>query len=225
MKYVAIYRVSTTGQGKSGLGLEGQKAAVKAHLAPGDKLLAEFTEIETGTKVSRCELEKAVQYCRMTGSTLIFAKFDRLTRNLSALCRLRDTGVKFTAVDNPNASELTVNILISVAQEEARLISERTKTALQAAKARGRVLGGYRGGPVPDVSLSVKARREAADAFAALVGPTIQAHRKDGLSLHQIAQRLTDDGINTAHDGAWTATAVRNVIIRLASQGHARGAA
>jgi DNA invertase Pin-like site-specific DNA recombinase len=130
------------------------------------------------------------------------------------LCKLRDNGIRFVAVDNANATELTVNILISVAQEEARLISERTKAALAASKARGTVLGGYRGGPVPDASLGGKARQEAADSFAALVGPMIREMRQSGLSLRQIAAKLTDDSIQTAAAGQWTATTVRNILLR-----------
>jgi DNA invertase Pin-like site-specific DNA recombinase len=215
-KFIALYRVSTSKQARSGLGLDAQKAAVRAYLDGGNwQLIAEFVEVESGKKLRRSQLDAAIERCKMCAATLVISRFDRLTRNLSVLCKLRDNGIRFVAVDNANATELTVNILISVAQEEARLISERTKQALAASKARGTVLGGYRGGPVPDAHLGAKARQEAADGFAALVGPMMREMRESGLSLRQIAAKLTADSIQTVAGGQWTATAVRNVLQRV----------
>jgi len=215
-RFVAYYRVSTQRQGLSGLGLEAQQSAVHDYLNDGHwTLLAEFVEVESGGKDDRPQLAKAIQHCRMTGAKLVISKLDRLSRDIHFLTGLQKAGIDFTAVDNPNANRLTVHILIAVAQHEREVISERTKVALAAARARGIVLGGYKGGPAPDAALSVKARVAAADAFAAMVGPMIQEQRLAGVSFRQIANRLTTDGIKTARGGHWTPTAVRNVLGRL----------
>jgi DNA invertase Pin-like site-specific DNA recombinase len=217
-KFVAYYRVSTQQQGQSGLGLEGQKAAVEGYLNGGSwTLLASFTEIESGGSDDRPQLARAIQRCRLTGATLIISKIDRLSRDVHFLTGLKKSGVRFLAVDNPNATDLTINILISVAQDERERISERTKAALQAAKARGTKLGGYRGGPAPDAALSAQARRKAADEFAAMVGARlreIQTDATEKLTLQQLADALTIEGVETARGGVWTPTAVRNVLAR-----------
>jgi DNA invertase Pin-like site-specific DNA recombinase len=167
-KFIALYRVSTGKQAQSGLGLEAQKAAVRTYLDGGNwQLIAEFVEVESGRKLRRSQLDAAIERCKMCRATLVIAKFDRLTRNLSVLCKLRDNGIRFVAVDNAHATELTVNILISVAQEEARLISERTRLALAASKARGAVLGGYRGGPCLMPTLAAKPARRLRTACSA----------------------------------------------------------
>jgi DNA invertase Pin-like site-specific DNA recombinase len=215
-RFVAYYRVSTQRQGLSGLGLEAQQAAVHDYLDGGHwTLLAEFVEVESGGKDDRPQLAKAIQHCRMTGAKLVISKLERLSRDIHFLTGLQKAGIDFTAVDNPNANRLTVHILIAVAQHEREVISERTKVALAAARARGTVLGGYKGSRLPDADLAVKARVAAADAFAAMVGPMIQEQRLSGATLRQIANRLTADGIKTARGGQWTATAVRNVLGRL----------
>jgi DNA invertase Pin-like site-specific DNA recombinase len=215
-RFVAYYRVSTHRQGLSGLGLEAQQAAVHDYLNGGHwALLAEFVEVESGGKDDRPQLAKAIQHCRMTGAKLVISKLDRLSRDIHFLTGLQKAGIDFTAVDNPNANRLTVHILIAVAQHEREVISERTKVALAAARARGTVLGGYKGGPPPDAALSIKTRVAAADAFAAMVGPMIREQRQAGGTLRQIANRLRADGIKTARGGQWTATAVRNVLGRL----------
>ncbi len=215
-KFVAYYRVSTQRQGLSGLGLEAQQSAVRNYLNGGHwTLLAEFVEIESGGNDDRPQLATAIQRCRMTGAKLVISKLDRLSRDIHFLTGLQKAGIDFTAVDNPNANRLTVHILIAVAQHEREVVSERTKAALVAAKARGTVLGGYKGGPVPNVALSVKARVAAADAFAAMVGPMIREQRQAGATLQQIADQLRADGIKTARGGEWTPTAVKNVLTRI----------
>ena len=98
------------------------------------------------------------------------------------------------------------------------MISERTRAALQAAKARGASLGGFRGGPKVDGKLGAQANREAAEAFAAAVGPMVQELRQQGLSLRQIAAELAERGFRTSRGGAWSAEAVRSVLARVPSQ-------
>ena len=214
--FIAYYRVSTQRQGQSGLGLEGQKAMVRDYLNGGCwKLLAEFVEVESGGSDDRPQLAKAIQRCKLTGAKLVISKLDRLSRDIHFLTGLQKARIEFTAVDNPEANKLTVHILIAVAQHEREAISERTKTALAAAKARGQVLGGYRGGAVPNGHKGGKAVSDAANGFAALVSPVILERLNARATLRQIAAQLTTDGIKTARGGEWTATAVRNVIKRL----------
>ena len=143
-KFISYLRVSTGRQSQSGLGLEAQREAVAQYLNGGDwDLIEEVIEVESGRKNQRPSLEKAIRLCNAVGATLIVAKFDRLSRDAHFLLGLQKSGVKFVAADNPDANELTIGILAIVAENEARAISQRTKAALDAAKARGQVLGAY----------------------------------------------------------------------------------
>ncbi len=148
-KFVAYYRVSTDKQGKSGLGLEAQEAAVVAFIASkGEdaRLLASFVEIESGKRSdNRPQLKLAMEQARLTGATLLIAKMDRLSRDAHFLLGLQKAGVKFVAADMPEANELVVGIMAMIAQAERQMISARTKAALAAAKARGVKLGNPRG--------------------------------------------------------------------------------
>jgi DNA invertase Pin-like site-specific DNA recombinase len=133
--FVAYYRVSTDRQGRSGLGLEAQQRAVQSYLNGGDWfLVAELTEVETGKRIDRPELAKALALCRKHKAKLVIAKLDRLSRNLAFIATMMDSGVEFIAVDNPHANKLTLHILAAVAQHEREMIAERTKAALQAAR-------------------------------------------------------------------------------------------
>ncbi|MFC7553473.1 recombinase family protein [Pseudoroseomonas wenyumeiae] len=144
--YVAYLRVSTDKQGRSGLGLEAQQAAIDVFLSPNDRLLSPpFIEVESGRKVGRPQLHAALALCRKRRATLLVAKLDRLARDAHFLLGLQKAGVDFVAADMPSANRLTVGIMALVAEEEARAISARTKAALAAAKARGMKLGGDRG--------------------------------------------------------------------------------
>ena len=215
-RFISYTRVSTQKQGASGLGLEAQRAAVAAFLNGGNwKLLAEYTEVESGKHADRPKLVKAMHHCRITGSTLVIAKLDRLSRDAHFLLGLEKAGVDFVAADMPNANKLTVGIMALVAQQEREAISARTKAALTAAKARGVQLGGYKGGPVPNAQDGAEANRKAAEAFAAQVGPMARELRESGMSLAQIAAELVSRGIRTPRGGTWTATSVRNVLNRV----------
>jgi DNA invertase Pin-like site-specific DNA recombinase len=150
----------------------------------------------------------------MTGATLLIAKLDRLSRDALFLLGLQKAGVAFVAVDMPSANALTVGIMALVAEEERRAISARTKAALAAAKSRGTVLGGYRGGPKADAALGAAAQRRRAQDFAASVGPTAWALRQQGLSLAQVGAALAAKGILTRRGGAWSGDAVRQVLLR-----------
>ncbi|WP_158743638.1 recombinase family protein [Acidisphaera sp. L21] len=215
-RWVAYYRVSTAKQGASGLGLEAQREAVRSYLNGGSwSLTAEFTEVESGKNNDRPQLARALQQCRLTGATLVIAKLDRLSRDAHFLLGLQKGSVPFIAADMPSANDLTVGILAVVAQEERRAISARTKAALAAARARGVVLGGWKGGPKVEGHLGTQAVMARADAFAAQVGPIAAEMRSAGQSLRSIASELTEKGIRTPRAGAWTATAVRNILQRV----------
>jgi len=140
---VAYRRVSTDKQGEFGLGMAAQEAAIKAYQqSTGSKIIAEFTEVETGKRdelENRPELVKAIARAKRAGAILVIAKLDRLTRSVFVTATLHKTGVEFVACDNPNANRLTINILAAVAEDEAKRISQRTKEALAAYKADGRV--------------------------------------------------------------------------------------
>jgi DNA invertase Pin-like site-specific DNA recombinase len=223
--FVAYLRVSTDKQGRSGLGLEAQQAAISAFLRPGDRLLAPpFVEVESGRNTARPQLAAAIARCRQTGATLLVAKLDRLGRNLHFISGLMESGVPFLAADAPDKDRFMLHIRAAFAEEEARKISERTKAALAAAKARGKKLGGdrgYRPAAPPDAKAggraSAAARGQAADRAAFRVAAAIEEARQAGaVSLRQIAAGLTERGVPTpSGEGAWTATAVRRVIARV----------
>lgn len=216
---VAYYRVSTAKQGKSGLGLEAQRAAVLAHAkAQGLALVDEFTEIETGTrKRARPELAAALEHTRRVGGVLLIAKLDRLARNVAFVASLMESGVRFVAVDMPEADNLTIHVMAAVAEREATLISTRTKAALAARKARGLSLG------KPE-NLTQEARQAgAATTRAAAVGAmrtaTAYAHnlRGQGQSLREIAAQLQRHGFSTRQGGNWSAVQVKRLLDRVKS--------
>lgn len=221
-KAVAYYRVSTRAQGESGLGLEGQQEAVRRYLAtvPGSKILTAYTEVESGKNTDRPELAKALAHARSARATLVVAKLDRLARNLHFLSSLMEAGVDFVACDNPHANRLTIHILAAVAEDEARRISERTKAALAAAKARGILLGSARpghwagredrrlDGAQKGAQRAAKERHRLAQESNALVLGIIQAERAAGVTWQAIADRLNAEGHVTRRGKSWSAASV-----------------
>ena len=222
-RFIAYYRVSTQAQGRSGLGLEAQKEAVRQYVERngGVLLTPGYQEIESGKRADRPQLALALERCKQTRATLVVAKMDRLTRNVAFLCKLRDSGVNFVAVDNPNANHLTVTILVAVAEEERRLISVRTKAALQAAKARGVQLGCPKGQGAERFGANAgkggaEATKANADAFAQSLASIVLPLKASGMSLRQIAASLNADNIVTARGGQWQANSVKRLLDRLA---------
>lgn len=226
---VAYMRVSTKRQGDSGLGLEGQAAAVESYSkATGRPVIARYLEVESGKRSDRPELIKALAHARRSKSTLVVAKLDRLARNVEFLARVMNSDVDFVACDNPAANRLTLHILAAVAENEAKAISDRTKAALAAAKARGVKLGSsrpghWRGKEAARLAGLTKARKasaasiseRASAAYTDLV-PMMTELQAGGLSLASIAAKLNDDGHTTRRGKPWNPVQVSRVLSRAA---------
>ena len=202
-KAVSYIRVSTDRQGKSGLGLEAQQSKVgDMAREKGLDLVKEYREVQTGKSRKRPQLEKALQYCKVTGALLLVPKIDRLARDAAYLMSIYDSGIEVHFGDMPNASgsagRLMLHMMSSIAEYEGRRISERTKEALAVAKNRGTKLGGYRGAPPPDWKLSVQARKKKADLWAETLCQTVRELQQSGhTSLRDIAKALEKMGAKT----------------------------
>jgi len=219
-RFVAYYRVSTDKQGRSGLGLEAQRAAVAVHIAGAlGAVAAEFVEVESGRRKDRPQLAAALAAARGHRAILVIAKLDRLARNVHFVSGLMESGVEFVAADLPTVNRLTVHILAAVAEEEARMISARTKAALAAAKARGVRLGN------PNLAAGSPAQARAANAVktgraqvrAADVLPFIeQARRAGAITLQQFADALAARGVPTpsGRGGRWHPVQVACIVGR-----------
>lgn len=221
-RVVAYYRVSTEAQGRSGLGIEGQRQSVRSLCeSRGWQVIAEYTEVESGKIATRPELTSALHHAKVTGAVLVVAKLDRLSRSVAFLSALQDSGARFVAADMPEADETTVHFYAAMAQRERRAIGERTRAALQAAKARGRKLGNPNGAAAlrraakgNGAALSVV--KDNADAFAADLAGTVGDIRASGAtSLPAIAAELNARHIQTRRGGKWYASSVRNLLARL----------
>lgn len=223
-KFVAYYRVSTGRQGKSGLGLEAQREAVKTYLNGGDwQIVDEHTEVEPGKRSDRPALEKALAAARLHRASLVVSKVDRLTRSVAFLSRLLEAGVDVRFADLPQIEGATgrfmLQQMVAVAELEAGMISARTKAALAAAKKRGKKLGGNRGvKPTAKMrAASAAALQQRASTRAADIAPVIAELQAAGkTSLRAIAAGLNEQGIPTARGaGEWSAVQVARVLERL----------
>jgi DNA invertase Pin-like site-specific DNA recombinase len=228
---VCYYRVSTRKQERSGLGLEGQQAAVQEFSRHhGANVLAKYTEVETGKRADRPELVRAIAHAKRARATLVVAKLDRLARNVAFTSPLMDSGVDFVCCDNPHANRLTIHILAAVAEDEARRISERTKAALAAYKARGGKLGASR----PECrNLTDEARakgsaiawevvRQNADRAYADLRELQTGLRNGGFEYQDIATVLNRQGHRTRTGKLWTNDTVRRVCLRFDETGKGR---
>jgi len=235
-KYIAYYRVSTKGQGESGLGLEAQQAAVRAFLNGGNwELIASYTDIESGTskgKGKRPGLDKALADCRLHKATLLIAKFDRLHRNVAALTALMESGVEMIACDNPNANRMLVQFMAIIAENEAHAISHRTRAALAVRKEKGLPMGAKnwrkrddagnftgllsKSSQVKGRELAIAVNRAKADEAAKLIGAKIAEiqQMQGALSYHEIAKELNLRGITTGRGKPWAYSSVRNALAR-----------
>ncbi|GAB2559636.1 recombinase family protein [Spirosoma aerophilum] len=211
-KYVAYYRVSTRAQGESGLGLEAQRAAVAGYVK--GVIIAEFTEVESGKNNQRVQLAAAIDRAKKESAVLVIAKLDRLSRNASFIFTLRDSGVNFQCVDMPDANTLTIGIFATLAQHERELISSRTKSALQAKRAQGVLLGkpenltpeGQRKGG------ETTRRKALANENNRRAASMIVLMRQAGQNLSQIAAALNRAGFRTSRGGSFQATQVMRLV-------------
>lgn len=218
MSFIAYYRVSTKKQGNSGLGLEAQRAAVLGCVG-GGRIHSEFTEVESGKRSDRPELDKALMAARLHRIPVVVAKVDRLTRSVAFLSRLLEAGVEVRFADLPMIEGPTGRFMLqqmaAVAELEAGLISARTKAALQAAKARGVKLGGNRGRMTREAQAEgMKVRVLKAAARAKDLKPTIDLIVGSGvLAYKSVAAELNLRSVPTARGaGKWTPTQVRRVV-------------
>jgi len=221
---VAYYRVSSAKQGASGLGLDAQREAVARYLNGGRRqIIAEFTEIESGRRSDRPELDRALAAARIHRVPLIVAKVDRLTRSVAFLSRLLEAGADVRFADLPTIEGATGRFMLqqmaAVAELEAGLISARTKAALAAAKARGKKLGGNRGVSLSSASRQAGStlRSNRARAWAADLAPLLAEFQSEGVtSLRALACALNERRIPTPGGRSiWTPMQVSRLLSRL----------
>lgn len=217
---VAYYRVSTDRQGRSGLGLEAQREAVRVYLAGGEaRVVAEHQEVESGRSADRPALDAALAAARLHRCPLVVAKVDRLTRSVAFLSRLLEAGVDVRFADLPQIEGPTgrfmLQQMVAVAELEAGMISARTKAALAAAKARGTRLGSpgnLRNGEAGRAAARAIQARRVADRARDLAPVLADLRREGALSLGQLAAGLNDRGIPAARGGRWSAVQVSRVL-------------
>ncbi|MDJ1485950.1 recombinase family protein [Cytophagaceae bacterium YF14B1] len=213
--YVAYYRVSTKGQGQSGLGLDAQKRTVEKFCENG-RIIGEYTDIESGNNSNRPELAKAIGFAKTHNALLVIAKLDRLSRNVHFISSLLESRVHFKACDLPEADHFTVHLFAALAEKERRMISERTKAALQSKKEKGFKLG-------TPANLDQRAKQKGVAAVksnARLDGHNIRAGamavllRNQGLSFRQIARRLNELGYPTRKGKPFRPMSVKRLVDR-----------
>jgi len=217
MKYVIYYRVSTDKQGRSGLGLEAQQQQVKTYLQskPDAEVVAEYVEVDSGTKLNRVELSKAVADAKKNKAVLLVAKLDRVARNVKLFLDLLDqVRIEFTdlpALSNGSSdSRLVLTQLAAFAEWEAAKISERTKAALAAKKARGEPMG-------VEGKNNIKAtngkRKEQADDFAKSMAAMLLP-LENTMSQRKLVDYLNLHGVNSPTGKAWRLNSLQNVLKR-----------
>jgi DNA invertase Pin-like site-specific DNA recombinase len=208
-RYVAYFRVSTQKQGRSGLGLDAQKQAVKDFLQQfGGELVAEYMEVESGKRIDRPEFTKAADYAELANATLLVAKLDRLSRDLHFVTSLQKRGIRFKLCDLPEIDNLTIHILAAMAEHEARMISVRTKQAMTEAKRRGVVMGNPQLSLLRnrDVSNANQQRVHTQQEWAQKIGKVIiHLETTEGLTTCKaIAETLNERGLTTLRGAAFS---------------------
>lgn len=218
MKVITYYRVSTMEQSKSGLGMDAQRETVSRYLDTlnGVKIVGEYVDILSGGRNDRPALTKALERCELTNATLVIAKLDRLSRNIAFIDTLQDSQVKFVCVDAPEANDTMISLLALMAKYERKAISQRTRDALQAAKARGVRLGNPRLAEVANTDTTNARRAHVSDAAErnakiAKIIAEIEREADEPLSLQQIADELNGAGCTTGRKKPFTKTAVMRV--------------
>lgn len=223
-RYIAYYRVSTKGQGESGLGLDAQKRQVAEFVrARGAEILAEYIEVESGTNDDRPQLGAALNAASLYSAPLLIAKLDRLSRSAAFLMRLQESGVQFTCVDMPDVCDMTIGVMALVARQERDAISKRTKDALAETKARGTQLGGVREGQRPP-TVEERSRggeklkeqaKERAERYRDLIRKAVL--EDECMSPAEIAKLFNANEVPTARGktGTWQNVQVARIMKRL----------
>ena len=221
-KYIAYYRVSTARQGESGLGLTAQQNAVKKYVG-NDMLIKEFTEVESGKKNERPQLMAAIEAAKREDAILLVQKIDRLSRNAAFILDLKDSAVKFLAVDNPTANDLTIGFLAILAQDERERISKRTKAALDVKREQ---VGEWR---ISNLSSNARSKSLAIRKSNAANNPntkratlTIKAYlnakNEPTIRISEIAKRLNEAGFKTPRGKAFQSVTVSRMIKKIKEQ-------
>ncbi|MGA0594100.1 recombinase family protein [Enterovirga sp. CN4-39] len=215
-RYVIYLRVSSKEQGRSGLGIEAQRRDIAIFLERYSdvpfEVLGEFVEIQSGADNERPELAKALALVRKHRAELLVAKLDRLSRKVSLIASLTDDAkVALRVASMPNADKFQLHLYAALAEQERDFISARTKAALQAAKARGTVLGGVRDTTMARNVARAESAAKGAQKLASVVLPLKQA----GKSTRQIAAALNELGLRTDRGAEWQAMTVKRVLDRL----------
>jgi DNA invertase Pin-like site-specific DNA recombinase len=207
---IAYFRVSTDRQGKSGLGLEAQKETVTRYLeSVGWNLIGEYVEVESGKRKNRPQLTAALEACKREKAKLLIAKLDRLARNVHFISGLMESGVDFVAADNPHANKLMIHLLAAFAEYEREQISQRTKEALVAAKARGVELG-------KNGRVLARQNQEKAAIFANRMARVIHQLRSEGFeTVRQLVNELNRQGIPSTNGARWHTPTVHSLLKRL----------
>ena len=218
MTYVAYLRQSTKKQEVSGLGIEAQREIIHNYLSP-ETPIAEFVETESGRHNDRPKLSEALAICRKTGSTLIVAKLDRLSRNVAFVSKLLESDVEIKFCDFPEANKLVLHIIASIAEYEANLISSRTKQSLKAKKARGAKLGKPEN--LTDNLEKAISNSRKTNMKKALDNPNnkraaamLKILVKQNLSLTEMADILNSEGFVTSRGSQFTAWSVSVLLKR-----------
>jgi DNA invertase Pin-like site-specific DNA recombinase len=205
-RFVAYFRVSTERQGRSGLGLAAQRRKISDFIASPGTLIAEFCDVQSGRDDSRTELQRAIQLAKRENAKIVIARLDRFSRRVSFIAGILEQGIGLVCAEMPNATDFQLHIFAALAQEERRLISERTKAALAEAKRRGKILG------LNGRCLAAK-NRKAADEFASQLTEKLDADLWRG-SYSEIARHLNDAGIATVTGRKFYPQTVKNYVKR-----------
>lgn len=214
-RFIAYRRVSTQDQGRSGLGLEAQAAAIANLVAArGGRLLEDFEEVETGKGSDALErrpvLAQALKAAKAKKATLVVSRLDRLSRNLHFVSGLLDQALDLQVADMPQADKRMLQVFAMVGEWERDAIASRISAALQAKKARGEVVGN-----VENLQPHNDSRKATAAAFAARMAPTLAGFKAEGLTQRQMLERLDAVGSRTAQGGRWGLVQLQRVLARI----------
>lgn len=219
-KFIAYFRVSSKQQGASGLGLEAQKFTTQKYCLGKGEIIQEFIEVESGKKDQRVELNKAIQLCKKENAILVIAKLDRLSRNLTFISSLMDSGLEFICCDMPTATKFTIHIFAALAQQEREYISTRTKDALAAKKERGETLGNNKNlthkGRLKGTQMIIEKANTNKENRQAL--HIIKEQREKERSYQQIADTLNDLDLKTRYKKSFSAANVHRIYMRYLKQ-------